>query len=176
MPDSRLVGETDPLADPEIWRGLVAALDLQPHPEGGYYREVFRSGLQVPFQGTARSAGTSIYYLLAQSAYSAWHRIDADEVWCFHAGGALDLHVLSPGGGVLTHRLGDPLRHPGAVYQAVAPAGCWFAAELVNPDDFVLVGCIVAPGFEFTGFQLATEADLAGAVSRHGDWVRRLLR
>jgi predicted cupin superfamily sugar epimerase len=158
------------------WRALIAALDLQPHPEGGYYREVFRSGMQVLLQGDPRSAGTSIYYLLAQGAHSAWHRIDADEVWCFHAGGLLDLHVLSPDGALLTHRLGDPLRHPGAAYQAVAPAGCWFAAELADPDDFVLAGCIVAPGFEFSTFQLAGESDLAPAIRRHGDWIGRLLR
>jgi len=158
------------------WQALVARLGLQPHPEGGYYREVFRSGLQVPFQGGSRSAGTSIYYLLAQGACSAWHRIDADEAWFFHAGGPLSLHVLSPDGGLVTHRLGDPLRHAGAAPQAVVPAGCWFAAELTHPDDFVLVGCAVAPGFEFSGFQLATEQDLAAAVGRHGDWIRRLLR
>src|SRR5690606_39828816 len=66
----------------------------------GYYREVFRSDLSVPFQGAPRSAGTSIYYLLAQGACSAWHRIDADETWYFHAGGPLALHVLSPEGGL----------------------------------------------------------------------------
>ncbi|MGB6241464.1 MAG: cupin domain-containing protein [Castellaniella sp.] len=156
-------------------QALIAALDLQPHPEGGYYREVFRSGLQVPFQGAQRSAGTSIYYLLARGAWSAWHRIDADEIWCFHAGGLLDLHVLLPDGGLLTHRLGDPVRYPGAVYQAVVPAGCWFAAQLVDADDFVLAGCLVAPGFEFAGFELAGEADLADAIDRHGDWVCGLL-
>ncbi|MGB6006498.1 cupin domain-containing protein [Castellaniella sp.] len=157
------------------FRALIAALDLQPHPEGGHYREVFRSGLQVPFLGAQRSAGTSIYYLLAQGAYSAWHRIDADEIWCFHAGGLLDLHVVLPDGGLRTHRLGDPLTQPGAVYQAAVPAGCWFAAKLADPDDFVLAGCVVAPGFEFSGFQLAGEADLADVIGRHGDWVRRLL-
>lgn len=175
MPDSRPDAAAAREADPEAWRTLVAALDLQPHPEGGHYREVFRSDLRVPFQGAQRSAGTSIYYLLAQGAHSAWHRIDADEVWCFHAGGALDLHVVLPDGGLLTHRLGDPLRHPGAVYQAVAPAGCWFAAELADPDAFVLAGCVVAPGFDFAGFRLAAEEDLADAVSRHGGWIRRLL-
>lgn len=176
MPDIQPAGGATPPGDSEPWRALVAALDLQPHPEGGYYREIFRSGLQVPFQGASRSAGTSIYYLLAQGAYSAWHRIDADEAWYFHAGGLLALHVLLPDGERITHRLGDPLSHAEAVFQAVVPAGCWFAAELVHPDDFVLVGCAVAPGFEFSGFQLAAEADMALAIRRHGDWVRRLLR
>ena len=173
MPDSR---PDTPLApDAGGWQDLVAALDLQPHPEGGYYREVFRSGHQVPFRGTARSAGTSIYYLLAQGAYSAWHRIDADETWYFHAGGPLALQVLLPDGSLLTHRLGDPRRHPGAVFQAVVTAGCWFAAEPADPGGFTLVGCAVAPGFEFSGFELATDADLAAAVRRHGGSVRRWL-
>lgn len=162
--------------DPDAWRVLVASLDLQPHPEGGFYRETFRADVQVPFLGALRSVGTSIYYLLAQGAYSGWHRIDADEIWHFHAGGALSLHVLHPNGELVTHRLGDPLRHAGAVYQAIAPAGCWFAAELARPDDFVLMGCVVTPGFDFSGFELATEADMASAIQRHGDWVRRLLR
>lgn len=175
MPDSCPAGGAAAPDGPEAWRTLAAALDLQPHPEGGYYREVFRSDLRVPFQGAPRSAGTSIYYLLAQGARSAWHRIDADETWYFHAGGPLALHVLLPGGELVTHRLGDPLRHPGAVFQAVARAGCWFAAELLHPDDFALAGCAVAPGFEFSGFRLADAADLAPAIRRHGDWVRRLL-
>lgn len=176
MPDCQAAGGAAAPDSPEAWRTLVAALDLQPHPEGGYYREVFRSDLGVPFRGDTRSAGTSIYYLLAQGAWSAWHRIDADETWYFHAGGPLALHVLSPDGGLVTHRLGDPLRHPGAVFQAVVPAGRWFAAELIHPEAFALVGCAVAPGFEFSGFRLAGAADMAPAMRRHGDWIGRLLR
>lgn len=155
---------------------MVAALDLRPHPEGGYYRELFRSTLDVRAQGAQRSAGTSIYYLLAEGAYSAWHRIDADEMWYFHAGGALFLHVLQPDGGLTSHCVGDPLRHEQAEFQAVVPAGSWFAAELADASGFSLVGCAVTPGFEFSGFELATEADLGGAVLRHGDWIRRLLK
>ena len=164
-----------PAHDPADWRDLVTALDLQPHPEGGYYREVFRSSQSVSFHGTPRSAGTSIYYLLAPGTYSAWHRIDADEAWYFHAGGPLALYVLTPEGDLITHRLGDPRHHPGAVFQAVVTAGGWFAAQPAEPGDFTLVGCAVSPGFEFTGFQLATESDLAPAIHRHGDTVRRLL-
>lgn len=155
---------------------LVAALGLEPHPEGGHYREVFRSEHQVTYRGAQRSAGTSIYYLLCDGAFSAWHRIDADEAWYFHAGEPLALHVLQADGLLTTHRLGNPLNHAGTVFQAVVPAGCWFAAELELPESFCLVGCAVAPGFEFAGFELATEATLAGAVLRHGDRVRRLLK
>jgi len=169
--------DDDPASGPPAaWRQLATALGLQPHPEGGHYREVFRSSHPVQFHGGQRSAGSSIYYLLAQGACSAWHRIDADEVWYFHAGSLLALHMLRPDGALVTQHLGDPLRHAGAVFQAVVPAGCWFAAELADRESFCLVGCAVAPGFEFSGFQLAVEADMADAVQRHGDWIRRLLK
>jgi len=158
------------------WRALVMALELAPHPEGGYFREVFRSENRVEWQGQRRSAGTSIHYLLAEGAFSAWHRIDADETWYFHAGHPLALHVLEPDGTLSTQRLGNPLSHPGARFQAVVPAGRWFAAELEDPNTFCLVGCAVAPGFEFSGFELATESDLAPAVEQYGDRIRRLLK
>lgn len=158
------------------WKSVVAELGLQPHPEGGYYREVFRSAQAVQARNTPRSAGTSIYYLLAEGACSAWHRIDADEVWYFHAGAPLALHVLQSDGELLTHRLGDPLRDAGSVFQATVPAGCWFAAELTGTGGFALVSCAVMPGFEFSGFELATKTDMSDAICRHGGWIRRLLK
>lgn len=158
------------------WRVLVEHLGLQPHPEGGYYRETYRSGKQVPGRNGLRSAATSIYYLLADGACSAWHRIDADETWYFHAGGPLALHVLSPDGSLTTHMLGNPLEEADTVLQATVPAGCWFAAELAHQDGFALMGCAVAPGFEFGGFELARAGDMQGAAHRHGAWVRRLLK
>lgn len=162
--------------NPAAWKALITALGLRPHPEGGHYREVFRSACQVQLHEVQRSAGTSILYLLSEGARSAWHRIDADEIWYFHAGNPLALHVLQPDGGLVTHRLGDPLRDPGSVFQAVVPAGLWFSAEPADPEGFALVGCAVAPGFEFSGFQLACEADISVAVQHHGGWIRRLLK
>lgn len=162
--------------DGQAWKTMVQQLGLQAHPEGGYYREVFRSVRHV-YDGTAqRSAGTSIYYLLADGAYSAWHRIDAEEIWYFHAGDALALHVLQPDGTLLTHQLGNPLRHEDAVFQVCVQADCWFAAEVVAGGEFSLVSCAVMPGFEFSGFELASDADLAAAAARHGEWLRRLLK
>lgn len=161
---------------PHDWSLLIATLGLEPHPEGGYYREVFRSSASVELGGTSRSAATSIYYLLTDGAVSAWHRLDADEIWYFHAGGPLALHVLQPNGELITHRLGNPLADANTQFQAVVPAGHWFAAEPENPDYFCLVGCAVAPGFEFAGFQLASEHGLAGAIKRYGEPVRKLLK
>ncbi|MBV6274128.1 cupin domain-containing protein [Alcaligenaceae bacterium CGII-47] len=159
----------------KYWQTLVEHLNLQPHPEGGYYRETFRSDQQIPFNGGMRCASTVIYYLLAPGAYSAWHRIDADETWYFHTGCPVSVHVLSAQGDVLTHRLGNPIEHAGAVFQATVPAGRWFAAELSEPDDFALLSCSVAPGFEFSGFELAGAADMDDAAQQHGEWVTRLL-
>lgn len=156
-------------------QALIDTLGLQPHPEGGHFREVFRSTTPITHNGGPRSAATSIYYLLAEEAFSAWHRIDADEIWYFHAGGPLALHVLRRDGTLVTHLLGNPLTHNGAVFQAVVPAGCWFAAELPESHSYALVGCAVAPGFEFSGFELAGETDMAAAITQHGEWVRRLV-
>lgn len=157
------------------WQDLINHLDLQPHPEGGFYREVFRSEQEVDFNGQSRRAATSIYYLLSQGDYSAWHCIDADETWYFLAGQPLQLHVLSEEGGLTTRLLGNPLIQGGATFQHTVTAGCWFAAEPAPDSDYALVACSVAPGFEFEGFRLATERDLALAAQRHGAWLKRLL-
>src|SRR5690606_7284598 len=144
---------------------LIRQLGLLPHPEGGYYRETYRSSMGVTTQAGRRDASTAIYYLLEGKDHSAWHRIASDELWHFYAGSALDIHVLDDEQGLSTHRLGGPVREPGCMFQAAVPAGCWFAAEVTShavhrADDtvrvaFALVGCTVAPGFEFSEFELA---------------------
>ncbi|MFA5664935.1 cupin domain-containing protein [Castellaniella sp.] len=168
---------------------LIQALGLQPHPEGGYYRELYRSRSTLPYRGHSRSTLTAIHYLLGVADHSAWHRIDADEVWSFHAGSVLVLYVWDTASNEMAiTQLGDPRIHPGARFQAVVPAGCWFAAELAmraahtagpeteyDPAAFALVSCVVAPGFEFAGFELASATDMAPAMHHHGQWVRRLL-
>jgi predicted cupin superfamily sugar epimerase len=155
---------------------LIRRLGLTPHPEGGHYRETHRDAQQVLRTpgGPARSAGTAIYYLLHEGACSAWHRIASDEIWHFYAGCALHVHVLEEGGIVRTHRLGDALRAPAAAYQAVVPAGNWFGAELAEPGGYALVGCTVAPGFEFSEFELADIDALLAGYPGHADLIRRL--
>ncbi len=156
---------------------LVQQLKLKPHPEGGFYTESYRAVDQVKrlADGAVRASSTAIYYLLNNGAYSAWHRIASDEAWHFYAGSPLNVHVLTPEGELLTHRLGPALEQEGCVYQAVVPAGCWFGAELVNPDSFALVGCTVAPGFEFSEFELASASALLSAYPQHETTIRRLL-
>jgi hypothetical protein len=128
---------------------VVEILGLQPHPEGGFYRETFRA----PAPDGVRAASTAIYYLLRAGDVSAWHRVvDADEVWHHYAGAPLEL-TLSPDGRERTSlRLGPDLA-AGERPQAVVPAGIWQAARPLG--GWVLVGCTVAPGFEFASFEMA---------------------
>ena len=127
---------------------IIAHLGLKPHPEGGHYNETFRSS--VSETGTGRAACTTIHYLLKRGESSHWHRVDADEVWCFHAGEAHELRI-SNGTSVVTHTLSsNALLHSP---QVVVPAGQWQAARPLG--DFALLSCVVAPGFEFSGFEMA---------------------
>ncbi|RFU45793.1 cupin domain-containing protein [Paraburkholderia sp. DHOC27] len=155
---------------------LIRRFDLQPHPEGGYFRETYRAVEAVTRVGAdePRSASTAIYYLLCDGAHSAWHRIRSDEVWHFYAGAPLDVHVLDQAGKLITHRLGNPLSDPGTVFQAVVTAGLWFAAECEDPATFALVGCTVAPGFEFSEFEVADVSALQSAYPEHAEIIARL--
>jgi len=130
-------------------RAAIAALGLQPHPEGGWYVETWRD---TPADGS-RGAGTAICFLLEADQVSHWHRVDAVEVWLHHAGGPLDLLVATDDAGpVEVVRLGSDLT-AGQRPQGIVPAGAWQAARPV--DGAVLVGCTVAPAFTFSGFELA---------------------
>jgi hypothetical protein len=129
---------------------VVRLLNLQPHPEGGWYRETFRD-VAGP-DGRARS--TAIYYLLAQGQRSHWHRVtDAAEVWCFHAGDPLDLDIAPPAGARAERLVLGADLGLGEQPQAVAPAGWWQSATCLG--DWSLVSCTVAPGFEFSSFEMA---------------------
>ncbi|HXL12353.1 MAG TPA: cupin domain-containing protein [Bradyrhizobium sp.] len=129
---------------------IIARLALQPHPEGGHYRETFRDS-RVDADG--RSLSTAIYFLLARGEYSHWHRIDAVEVWHYYAGHALALHITHDGDKRAV-RLGPDLA-AGEVPQAIVPAHAWQAAETTG--DWTLVGCTVAPGFDFALFEMAPQ-------------------
>ena len=132
---------------------LIAALGLAPHPEGGWFRETFRS------QATPgeRSAATAVYYVMEPGQRSHWNRVDADEMWLWHGGDPLDLMISeSDGGPVRTVRLGGQVDR-GDQPQVIVPAGCWQAAEPVSGGEagYTFLSCVVAPGFEFSGFELA---------------------
>ena len=139
-----LTGASTALSADEI----IARLDLKPHPEGGHYRETFRDPQTVAGE---RAASTAIYFLLARGEKSHWHRVDAAEVWHYYAGSALTLRIAD-GDGERKIQLGCDLA-AGELPQAVVPAHAWQAAE--SSGDWTLVGCTVAPGFDFSGFELA---------------------
>ena len=129
---------------------LVRDLALEPHPEGGYYREIFRSPqIVVTARGDRRSALTVIYFLLAESQVSAWHRLRSDETWHFACGNELEISVLDDAGKATTLSLG-----PAGPYVAAIPAGQAFASRVRGGTGFALVTCCVAPGFEFEDFEL----------------------
>jgi predicted cupin superfamily sugar epimerase len=127
---------------------VVRLLGLEPHPEGGFYRENFRA----PAEPGRRAASTAIYYLLREGDVSAWHRTDADEVWHYYAGAPLKLTLSDGGRDRSAVRLGADLT-AGERPQAVVPAGAWQTARSLGA--WTLVGCTVAPAFEFSGFEMA---------------------
>lgn len=133
---------------------LIHHYQMQSHPEGGYFRQTYRAAGTIPpavlpegFSGE-RPFSTAIYFLLEQGNFSAFHRIRSDECWHFYEGQTLLVHVLDQSGSLNTIRLGPDLTN-GEVYQYVVPANCWFASEPAPGTDYSLVGCTVAPGFDF---------------------------
>ncbi len=135
----------DPTADQ-----VIAALDLAPHPEGGFYRETFRDDLVLGQDG--RAASTAIYFLLRRGEASRWHRVDAAEVWHWYGGSRLELAIKDRDRALMTVTLGTNLT-AGERPQAIVPAGAWQQSRSLG--DYSLVGCTVAPGFTFAGFEMA---------------------
>ena len=147
---------------------LIRSLGLAPHPEGGWYRETWRTPERVVAErgagSVARSAATGILFFLEAGARSRFHRIDAEELWCWQRGGVVAVHVLEAEGRLRTLRVGPP-EVPGTTLHAAVPAGAWFAA--MPEDAGALVTCIVAPGFEFSAFELAGRETLTAQWPAH---------
>jgi len=135
------------MSEPMTAADIIALLGLAPHPEGGHYREMFRDPRQVD----GRSVGTSIYFLLARGEVSHWHLIDAAEIWHFYMGDPLELKIVDA---VEQRLVLGPDLTTGERPQAVVPAGAWQSARSLG--DWTLVGCTVAPGFDFSTFELAS--------------------
>lgn len=148
MPEPPAPYEAESAEPPDSARTVAEILGLRPHPEGGWYAETWRE----PAPEGERPASSAIYYLLRSGERSAWHRIDATEVWHHYAGAPLELRLSRDGVRVETHRLGTDLA-AGERPQVVVPAGAWQAARSLGA--WTLVGCTVAPAFEFARFELA---------------------
>lgn len=158
----------------------IKKLELQRHPEGGWYRETYRSGEMVGKEGLperftgSRALATSIYFLLEGTDFSSFHRIRSDEIWYFHDGSPLTVHILGTEG-YSTLSLGRGEKQ-GQQPQGVVFAGKWFGATVDDPTSYSLVGCSVAPGFDFQDFELADAANLLAEFPKHKDLIRKLTR
>lgn len=160
---------------------IVRRLGLMPHPEGGHYREIYRSALSVEHSGLAegigmrRSAVTAIYFLLEAGDFSALHRVKSDEVWHLYAGGPLELHLFDQRGAHRLAMLGTDLA-AGHEPQVVVPANMWQAARPAVGTAWALCGCTVAPGFDFADFSMPGRRDLELYFPDHAELVRELSR
>ncbi len=157
----------------------IKKLNLTKHPEGGYFKESYRSnetidGAHLPKRfGGRRCFSTAIYFLLKSDSFSALHRIKSDELWHFYCGSPLTLYCINPEGMLFEIKLGNNLE-AGELFQAHVNAGWWFGAKVNAPDSYTLVGCTVAPGFEFEDFELGDRRQLIKAFPRHRKIITEL--
>lgn len=159
----------------------INSLGLIPHPEGGYYREIYRSegiiaqpNLPARYSG-GRTYSTTIYYLLESGTVSSLHRLQSDEQWFHIDGSALTIHSIDDRGEYTQHRIGKNLTKGERPFAAV-PHGCWFGGTVDETDLFALVGCIVAPGFDFDDFELGKREELLQRYPQHGSIIKKLTR
>jgi len=164
--------------DASYW---IQQLNLEPHPEGGCFRQTYRSELTIAkealprgFRGP-RAVCTAIYFLLQGEEFSAFHRLRSDEMWHFYCGAPLLVHVIEPDGSHSEILLGNEAER-GQSFQAVVKAGCWFASCLQERNSYALVGCTVSPGFDFADFELAKREELAQLYPQHRALIERLTR
>ena len=150
---------------------IVAELNMQPHPEGGYYAEVYRSPMEIP--GKKRQLMTSIYFLLTSDNVSNFHRIKSDELWFHHAGSPITVHVLNEDKGHVEIKVGSDIlkgEHP----QALVKGGEIFGSSVDTENSYALVSCVVAPGFDFQDFELFKRAELIAQFPAHREIITRL--
>lgn len=160
----------------------IAKLGLEEHPEGGFFKEVYRSSESIPASGLPeryegdRNFSTSIYFLLTSERFSAFHRVNSDEGWHYYKGTQpVILYVISPEGKLSKIMLG-PDFDMGQQFQYVVPANHWFAAAIPGSGNYALVGCTVAPGFDFADFELANKEDLQKKFPAHKALIGKMCR
>lgn len=164
----------------DILNQIIAQLDLIPHPEGGFYKETYRSAEEIylnqsnnGIQGK-RNQSTGIYFLLTADSFSAFHKIKQDEMWHFYSGSPLCLHTIDTARKHSKIIIGNDILQ-GQTPQFVVPANTWFAAHVLE-GAFSLVGCTVSPGFDFKDFELPTRDSLISSFPEHRDIIIKLTR
>ncbi|MDY6824125.1 MAG: cupin domain-containing protein [Thermodesulfobacteriota bacterium] len=158
---------------------IIEALEMKPHPEGGYYCETYRAADTITADALPkrfpddRALGTAIYFLLPGGDVSCFHRLRCDELWHFYCGNPLVIHLLDPAGAYREIHLGPDIA-AGERPQAVVPHAHWVGATVTEPEGFALVGCTTTPGFEFADFEMGGRNALLAAYPRHAQVITRL--
>ena len=158
---------------------LIETLQLQKHPEGGYYRETYRSAERIPatalprYGGNERDFSTAIFFLLVHPDVSRFHRLKSDELWHFYEGSPVTIHMIGTAGDLRAKKL-SPNIDAGESYQAVIPAGTWFAVEVTREGTYAFMGCTVAPGFDFDDFEPGKPGELVKLFPGHTGLITRL--
>lgn len=154
----------------------IQKLQLNKHPEGGYYREIYRSGeiifIDAPNQNRKRNVSTSIYFLLEGSQKSKFHKLKSDELWHFYDGTAVKIYILDGKGKLTETMIGRDIEN-GELFQTTIGKNNWFAAEVMDKRSFTLIGCTVSPGFDFSDFELAKRANLLNKFPDHKELILR---
>lgn len=162
-----------------IEQEIIERLQLQPHREGGYFRETYRSDILLSARnlpetfGGRRTLATSIIFFLPQGAFSIFHRLKQDEIWNFHAGSPISIHAIAPNGTYKYIELGDGIKDKG-VPQVIIPAGTFFAAEATQ--GYGLLGCIAAPGFDYADLDMPASSQLIKLFPQHETLIKKFTR
>lgn len=157
----------------------IEKLELVPHPEGGFFKEVYRAdetitkeSLPERYDGN-RAYSTSIYFLLEGEQVSCLHRLKSDEVWNFYDGSSAKIYIIKPDGELEIKKIGNRLNEDES-FQVVIKKNCWFGAELEDKSSFILTGCFVSPGFDFSDFEMGERGTLIKLYPQHSEFIKRL--
>ena len=160
---------------------IIKKFNLLPHPEGGYFAEIYRSEEVIKKEdlperyNSSRNFGTSIYFMIDGKNVSNFHRLKSDEFWYFHSGSAIEIHIIYENGSYKIENLGNSISE-NETPSVLLPKGCWFGAKLKNQESYGFVSCAVFPGFDFSDFELAERKNLLEKFPQHKDIILELTK
>ncbi len=158
---------------PKYW---IKNLDLKKHPEGGYFKEIYRSDKKIKIDKEIRTYYTSIYYLLEGNDFSSFHKIKCDEIWNFFTGSSITLYLIDDKTNQIQKKILGPNFEHKNYFQILVPANTWFAAKVNDAKSYSLVGCIVSPGFEFYDFVIGQRNELEINYPSLKNWIRKFTK